>query len=211
MKNTLNKILISFICMFWVLWFVYSQNFDDSLSDMELFRYYWVTPLILGVHQEIWIWHTDDGVEYAYSSLAQNMKSYADIDVMSNLRKTIYPESSLDSFLDKSAMLLKTANSFLIYLDGLKKDLVQKKENCDKEKQSADKNFSLALKDFDSINMKRYLLISIEKEKCSVESRINYNVYSKMQSQIKYYYDILQKKHNYFYTYKYDIISSMVY
>ena len=67
----------------------------------------------------------------------------------------------------------------------------------------------MALKDFDSVNMEKYLLNSIESEKCSVDARINYNAYSKMQTQIKYYYDILQKKYNYFYTYKYDIINGM--
>lgn len=210
MKKSLSKILISIVFLFCVVWCVYSQDIGDSLSDMELFKYYWITPLILNIHKEIWIGRADDGISYSYSSLAQNMKNYADIDVVAYLKKTIYPESSLDSFLDKSEMLIRTSSSFLMYLDTLKKDLVKKKDDCDKVKQSADKNFSLALKDFDSVNMEKYLLISIENEKCSVDARINYNAYDKMQSQIKYYYDILQKKYNYFYTYKYDIINSMV-
>lgn len=208
MKKSFNKILISLFWMFCMFWSVLSQDIGDSLSEMELFRYYWVTPLILGVHKEIWIGHVDDGIIYSYSSLMQNLKNYADIDVLVNLKKTIYPESSLNSFLSKSEMLLHTANSFMIHLDNLKTDLVQKKSNCDSVKEISDKNFSLALKDFDSINMDKYLASSLENEQCSVEARITYNAYTKMQSQIKYYYNILQKKYDYFFTYKYDIIKS---
>lgn len=210
MRKNITRILISFICVFCLLWGASSQSLGDSLSEMELFKYYGITPLILGIHKEIWIWHTDDGIEYEYSSLVQSMKNYADIDVMLYLKKTIYPESSLDSFLSKCEMLLKTSNTFLIYLDDLKKNLVKEKEDCDKVKESSDKSFSLALKDFDSINIKKYLSISIENEKCSVDARITYNAYGKMQSQIKYYYNILQKKYDYFYTYKYDIVNSMM-
>ena len=209
MKKILNRVLISFLGAFCLFWFVSSQDIADSLSEMELFRYYWVAPLILGVHKEIWIWRVDDGIIYSYSSLVQNLKYYADIDVLANLKKTIYPESSLNSFLSKSEMLLHTASAFIIHIDNLKKDFVQKKNNCDSVKEVSDKNFSLALKDFDSVNMEKYLSTSLDNETCSVEARITYNAYDKMLTQIKYYYNILYKKYDYFFTYKYDIVNSI--
>ena len=168
MKKSFGKILISFIWMFSIFWFVSSQSTIDSLSEMELFKYYWVTPLILNIHKEIWMWRTDDGIIYSYSSLLQNIKNYVDIDVLLYLKKTIYPESSLNSFLSKSEMLLNTANAFMVHLDNLKTDLAQKKSNCDSVKEISDKNFALALKDFDSISMDKYLTSSLENEQCSV-------------------------------------------
>ena len=56
--------------------------------------------------------------------------------------------------------------------------------------------------------MEKYLLTSIDSENCSVEARIMYNAYDKMKSQVKYYYDILAKKYDYFYSNKYEIIQS---
>jgi hypothetical protein len=139
----------------------------------------------------------------------QNIKNYVDIDVLLYLKKTIYPESSLNSFLSKSEMLLNTANAFIIHIDNLKKDLAQRKNNCDSAKEISDKYFSLALKDLDSVNMEKYLSSSLDNEICSVEARITYNAYDKMLTQIKYYYNILYKKYDYFFTYKYDIVNSM--
>ena len=145
----------------------------------------------------------------SYSSLLQNIKYYADVDVIQYLKKSIKPESSLNNFLNKTQNVLNNANAFIIYIDGLKKDQVQNKSKCDNLKETMDKNFSLALKDFDAAKMESYLLTSIENEKCSVEARITYNAYDKMESQVKYYYNILQNKYDYFFGNKYDIIQLM--
>ena len=86
---------------------------------------------------------------------------------------------------------------------------MQNKSKCDSSKENMDKNFSLALKDFDAAKMEKYLWTSIENEKCSVEARILYNAYDKMGSQVKYYYNILQNKYDYFFGNKYDIVQLM--
>lgn len=190
-------------------WLVFSQGLNNAIADMELLKYYWVVPLLLNVHKEIWMWEAWDETIASYSSLVQNMKYYADVDVVSYLKQSINPESSMDNYLRKTWTLLNNANSFLVYLDNNKQNLVQDKENCDTSKAVSDKNFGLALKDFDSANMEKNLQISLEKEKCSVESRILYNAYDKMWSQIAYYYNILQNKYDYFYSNKYDIVQLM--
>ncbi|MBO4516128.1 hypothetical protein J5751_01510 [bacterium] len=138
--------------------------------------------------------------------MLQNMKYYADIDVIQYLKKSINPEASLNNFLSKTQNVLNNANSFIIYLENKKKDQVQSKTKCDDIKETVDKNFSLALKDFDAAKMEKYLFTSIENEKCSVEARITYNAYDKMESQVKYYYNILQNKYDYFFGNKYDIV-----
>ena len=136
-------------------------------------------------------------------------KYYADIDVLKYLSKTVYPEASMNNFLNKTQSILNTSNVFLLHLENKKNSLVQKKNNCDNAKDLSDKSFTLAVKDSDSAKIEKYLMSSIENEYCSVESRITYNAYDKMQAQIKYYFDILQKKYDYFYRNKYEIIDSL--
>ena len=145
----------------------------------------------------------------SYSSLLQNMKYYADVDVIQYLKKSINPELSLNNYLSKMRNTLSNANAFIAYLENIKKDQVQNKSKCDNLKETVDKNFSLALKDFDSARMEKYLLTSIENEKCSVEARITYNAYEKMETQVKYYYNILQNKYDYFFGNKYDLVKLM--
>lgn len=196
-------LVISVPCFFWV---TYSQSIDDSVTDMEFFKYYGIVPLLLWVHREIWMWNAEDQVMNSYSSLLQNMKYYADVDVMKYLKKSINPETSLNNFLTKTWNLLNNANAFILYIDNEKKEFVQDKSRCDNVKETVDKSFTLALKDFDASKMERYLLSSIENEQCAVESRIMYNAYDKMASQVKYYYNILQNKYDYFFGNKYDIV-----
>ena len=209
MKKIIYFILGVFVSISSFGWHIYSQNIDDSLTDMELLKYYGVVSLLLSVHREIWMGQSDDEIMNSYSTLLQNMKHYTDMDVLQYLKRTIYPQSALDSFLDKSETLLSAANVLVSHFDSNKNELVQQKNKCDDAKQTSDKWFSLALKDFDSINMEKYLKISLENEKCSVEARINYNAYDRMQSQIAYYFNILRNKYDYFYTYKYDILDSL--
>lgn len=209
MKKIIYYFITSIVFVPWFFWITYAQDIDSSVADMEFFNYYGVVPLLLGVHKEIWMWHAEDEVMNSYSSLLQNMKYYADADVIQYLKKAINPESSLNNFLIKTQNILNSANVFLIYVDNVKKDQVQNKSKCDANKETVDKNFSLALKDFDAVKMEKYLSTSIENEKCSVEARITYNAYDKMGSQVKYYYNVLQNKYDYFFSNKYDIVQLM--
>jgi hypothetical protein len=77
------------------------------------------------------------------------MKFYADIDILKYIKKSVYPQNSLDKILNKMANLLSTSNIFMAYIDSQKTSLVQRKDSCDNKKSVTDKNFSLALKDFD--------------------------------------------------------------
>jgi len=210
MKKIIYYLLVIFVVFISCFSCVtYSQNIDDSVTDMELLKYYGVTPLFLSVHIEIWMWNADDQIMNSYSSLLQNMKYYADVDVIQYLKKSINPELSLNNFLSKTQNVLNNANAFISYLATVKQNQVQNKTKCDDLKEAVDKNFSLALKDFDAAKMEKYLFSSIENEKCSVEARITYNAYDKMESQVKYYYNILQNKYDYFFGNKYDIIQLM--
>ena len=208
----MKRIVYFFVILASILsfsWFTYSQSIDDSVTDMELLKYYGIVPLLLNVHSEIWTWNADNQIMNSYSSLSKSMKYYADVDVIQYLKKSINPESSLNSFLSKTQNVLNNANSFIVYIDSIKNDQVQNKSKCDDLKETFDKNFSLALKDFDSAKMEKYLLASIENEQCSVENRIAYNAYDKMETQVKYYYNILQNKYDYFFSNKYDIVQLM--
>ena len=207
MKKFLYLIIIMIVVVFCSQSFAVSES-NDSLENIELSKYYWVVPLHLNVHMEIWMWETDDEVISSYTVLLKDMKFYADIDVLKYLNKSIYPQTSLEKILNKMANLLNTAGTFITYIDNQKTFLVQRKDSCDNKKSITDKNFFLALKDLDWVNMERNLISSIESENCSVEARITYNAYDKMRSQVKYYYDILAKKYDYFYSNKYEILQS---
>lgn len=207
MKKFLYLIIVMIVVVFCSQSFAVSET-NDSLENIELSKYYWVVPLHLNVHMEIWMWETDDEVISSYTVLLKDMKFYADIDVLKYLNKSIYPQTSLEKILNKMANLLNTAGTFITYIDNQKTFLVQRKDSCDNKKSITDKNFSLALKDLDWVNMERNLISSIDSENCSVEARITYNAYDKMRSQVKYYYDILAKKYDYFYSNKYEILQS---
>lgn len=209
MKKVIYFILGVFVSISSFGWHIYSQNIDDSLTDMELLKYYGVVSLLLSVHREIWMWSAEDQIMNSYSSLVQNIKYYADVDVIQYLKKSINVEASLNSFLSKTQNVLRNANAFIAYVDGVKSEQAQNKSKCDDMKESMDKNFSLALKDFDAAKMEKYLVMSIEDWKCSVDARIMYNAYDKMESQVKYYYNILQNKYEYFFSNKYEIIQLM--
>ena len=207
MKRIFYFIIVMFVTILYSCCFA-SDNIDDSLENMELAKYYWILPLHLSIHTEIWMWESNDEVISSFVVLLKDMKFYADIDILNYLKKSVYPQNSLDKILNKIANLLNTSNVFMSYIDNQKTLFVQRKDSCDNKKSITDKNFSLALKDFDWVNMEKYLLSSIDSETCSVEARIKYNAYDKMKSQVKYYYDILAKKYDYFYSNKYDIIQS---
>lgn len=209
MKKKLYYFMILLFGLFVFLGHVYSQNVNDSLSDLELNRFYGVTPSLLSIHLEIGAWYAEDQIIISSVSLLQNMKYYADIDILAYLKTVVYPQTSLENFLNRMDNMMKLAVSFSSYLDDQKQKFVQDKSKCDDAKLTSDKNFSLAMKDMNSASIEKYLNLSISNEKCSVEDRIMYNAYEKIQTQIKYYYDILKKKYNYFYGYKYDVLNSL--
>ena len=204
-RNIITVLLVIISCF---QWYLFSSNIDDSLEDIELSTYYWVLSLHLNVHMELWMWVSNDEIISSYATLLQNMKFYADMDILKYLKWSINPQKSLDRILNKMYNLLNTSNNFMVYLDSKKLSFVQAKDSCDATKSLVDKNFALALKDADWLNMEKYLSVSIDSEKCSVESRINYNAYDKINSQVRYYYNILAKKYDYFFSNKYDIIQS---
>ena len=207
MKKIFHLIIAIFIAVFCSQCFALSES-DDSLENMELSKYYGTLPLHLSIHMEIWMWESNDEVISSFTVLLKDMKFYADIDILKYLNKSITPQTSLEKILSKIANLLNTSSTFMSYVDNQKTLFVQRKDGCDNKKSITDKNFSLALKDFDWVNMEKYLLSSIDSENCAVEARIMYNAYDKMKSQVKYYYDILAKKYDYFYSNKYEIIQS---
>jgi len=209
MKKKLYYFMILLFGLFVFFGHVYSQNVNDSLSDLELNRFYGVTPSLLSIHLEIGAWYAEDQIIISSVSLLQNMKYYADIDILAYLKTVVYPQTSLENFLNRMDNMMKLAVSFSSYLDDQKQKFVQDKSKCDDAKLTSDKNFSLAMKDMNSASIEKYLNLSISNEKCSVEDRIMYNAYEKIQTQIKYYYDILKKKYNYFYGYKYDVLNSL--
>ena len=96
MKKFLYLIIVMIVVVFCSQSFAVSES-NDSLENIELSKYYWVVPLHLNVHMEIWMWETDDEVISSYTVLLKDMKFYADIDVLKYLNKSIYPQTSLEN------------------------------------------------------------------------------------------------------------------
>jgi hypothetical protein len=82
-------------------------------------------------------------------TLLKDMKFYADVDILKYLKRTVYPQNSLDKILNNITNLLSTSNVLMSYIDNQKTIFVQHKDSCDNKKSITDKNFSLALRDFD--------------------------------------------------------------
>lgn len=208
MKKNMKKVLFIFVSLFWFLSCLFAQNLTSQNLDMEVQKYYWIVPLILNVHMEIGKWQSDDETLASYMVLLQDMKYYADLDIIDLLNNSVYPFQSLESLLLKMENTINNAMIVRSQLNGKLPIFIQTKSECDESKKISDKNFSYALKDFDSANMEKYINESIKYESCSSESRIYYNVYSKIISQLDLYYDVLKNKHDYFYDYKYELIEN---
>jgi hypothetical protein len=143
-------------------------------------------------------------------NLLREISQYAEFDVVSYIRSSIDIEQSLQYVLDHLFQLISRSNTALTNIDRNMFMLNQKKTECDSAKTLSDKNYVLALKDFNANDMEKYLSASIEAEHCSSDARINYNAYKKISEQISYYRDILKMKYDYFLEHKYDIVQNMV-
>ena len=202
------KKLLSIIV--WVILFCPFVWWDFlDLSEIEMIKYYGPMNLIIDMHIEIWQWEkTNDNFSY-YVNLLREISQYADFDVLSYIKSSIDIEHSLQYVLDRLFQLISTTDSATTNLDRNMAVLSQQKKDCDDSKSSSDKNYVLALKDFNSSNMEKYLSMSIEYENCSSDARIHYNAYDKLKEQLLYYRDILKMKYDYFLEHKYDIVQNM--
>lgn len=196
--------LISFLPISRVVWA------NISFSEIELWKYYWPITLLINTHLEIWNGIDDNAnltFEY-YTTLLSAMKQMTDFDVVAYLWKSIDIESSLMYVLDNYSKLLSKSQAVQNTLALQLERLVQTKEECNSSKDLSDKSFSLALKDYNPKEMERYLNLSLNYDRCSSESRIYYNVYKKILSQIEYFHGILEVRNTYFNENKYEILEN---
>jgi len=204
MKKLLS-IIASFILLCPFVWWDFL-----GLSEIELVKYYGPINLIIDMHFEIWQWEkTDDNFSY-YVNLLREISQYADFDVVSYIRSSINIEQSLQYVLDHLFQLISSTDVALTNIDRNMFIFNQQKTECDSAKVLSDKNYVLALKDFNANDMEKYLSASIESEHCSSDARIHYNAYKKIAEQLSYYRDILKMKYDYFLEHKYDIVQNMV-
>lgn len=180
-----------------------------DLSEIEMIKYYGPMNLIIDMHIEIWQWEkTNDNFLY-YVNLLREISQYSDFDILSYIKSSIDTEHSLQYVLDHLFQLIGTTDMAITNLDRNMSILSQQKKDCDSSKALSDKDYVLALKDFNSSNMEKYLSMSIEYEHCSSDARINYNAYNKLKQQLAYYCDILKMKYDYFLEHKYDIVQNI--
>lgn len=203
------KKLLSIIASFILLCPLVSWDFLE-LSEIELVKYYWPINLIIDMHFEIGQWEkSNDNFSY-YVNLLREISQYAEFDVVSYIKSSIDIEQSLQYVLDHLFQLIGRSDIALTNIDRNMFMLNQQKNECDSAKTLSDKNYVLALKDFNANDMEKYLSASIESEHCSSDARIHYNAYKKISEQISYYRDILKMKYDYFLEHKYDIVQNMV-
>ena len=185
--------------------FSQTKNDVDIVKKIEISSYYGVSSLLINLHLEIGKMSDDEQVFYGVE-LLNELKYYADLDVITSLAYTFDLQYSLDKILlDLSNMLDDTVLAKRELENNMLK-LKQDKFMCDENKEISDKNFTLALKDFDSKNMKIYLDESLDYDSCAGESRIYYNVQNKILQQVDFYYEILKTKYSYFSSNRDDII-----
>lgn len=180
-----------------------------NLSEIELVKYYGPINLIIDMHFEIWQGKKNDDQFSYYINLLRDVSQYSDFDIVSYLKTSIDIDSSLQYVLDHLFQLITKSNTAINALADNMSVFEQTKSECDEQKISSDKNYTLALKDLDAYDMEKYLSESIENDRCASEARINYNAYKKLQSQLVYYRDVLKMKYDYFLEHKYDIIQNM--
>lgn len=210
----MKKIIISTLLVIFsaVMIFVVAEDTDsvisnkDVVKEIELSDYYGMTSLIVNLHLELGRGSSDEEWIFYVMDLLDQMKYYADLDVIDYLWYTLDIGQALDSMIFDMSKLLDRSMSAKVNLKNNLAILEQKKEDCDVSKGLSDKNFALALKDFDSKSMEFNLDKSLEYEKCAWDARIYYNVQDKMLDKLNFYYEILENKYTYYTRNKAEII-----
>lgn len=200
-----------FICIFTFVTVIFISSFvfaeQNIVSDQQIdpvqqivvTEYYGYLSLIIDAHLEIGRWEIDDKSMFFAVWVLNEIKHYADLDIIEYLWYSFDMTKTFDSLLYDIKNVLDRTD---ISIDYIKKSLLSfkdKKSSCDSLKEITDKNFSLALSDLDTINMQVNLRKSLENDKCASDSRIYYNAQSKILEELKFYYKILDHKYNYFY------------
>ena len=205
-----KKIIVSVILFIFSasMLFAFADEYDnvDVIKKIEVSDYYGVSFLLLNLHLEIWRGVSDEKWIFFVVDLLNQMKYYADFDVITYLGYTFDVKYSLDSVIFDLSEVLDRWLSVKTELEKNMVWLMQEKLDCDAAKEISDKSFALALKDFDSKNMELYLQQSLDHENCAWEARIYYNVQDKMLSKIDFYYEVLKNKYTYFRSNRDDII-----
>lgn len=176
-----------------------------KLPEIELSKYYWSITLLINMHMELGDGDQNNNSFQYYTTLLSVMDQYAELDVIWYLKQSINADDTLSYTLDVLSQLLSKASLAMSTLERSMEILNQTKLDCDTSKELSDKNFSMALNDYNYVNMQKYLDLSSSYDRCSSDARINYNVYKKIRSRISYYNDILKRKYEYFQKNRYDI------
>jgi len=205
MKKLLVLIITILLSMFGLFTFAEETNITE---EIEVTEYYGYLSLIVNVHTEIGRGEPDDKSIFFVIWLLNEMKTYADLDIIEYLWYTFDIWKSLDSLLFNIDDILNQTSIAIAGIENMLFSLEQRKIECDWLKEITDKNFSLALKDFDSKSMEINLNKSIEHQKCASDSRIYYNVNMKILEDLDFYFEILKNKYNYFYSNKFNIIEN---
>lgn len=216
-KNIVIYTFVSIFLMSAIFLFVSADQYDvvgsdfqentnvDIIKKIEISNYYGVSSLLIDLHLEVGKMSSDEQIFYGMD-LLNDMKYYADLDIISSLAYSFDLQYSLDQLLLSMSDLLNNAGFAKTELENNMIKLKQDKLDCDERKEISDKNFTLALRDFDSQNMKKYLDDSLEYDLCAGESRIYYNVENKIYQQVDFYYEILKNKYTYYSSNRDDII-----
>ncbi len=201
-------IIITIVLYLVSSFFVFAQENIQETKKVEATEYYGYLSLIVDVHLEIGRWEADDKSIFFVVWLLNDMKHYADMDIIEYLWYSFDIRKTLDSLLNDINDILNQSNASITYLKNNLLSLKTKKTECDSLKDVSDKNFYLALKDLDSKSMELNLIKSLDYDKCSSDSRIYYNVQDKMLEELNFYYKILDHKYNYFYWNRFSIIEN---
>lgn len=221
MVNIKNIIIYTFVFIFFIstiFLFVNADQYNvvdsdfqkediniDIVKKIELSNYYGISSLLINLHLELGNVSGDEQIFYGIN-LLNDMKYYVDLDIIPSLEYSFDLQYSLDQLLLNMSNLINHVNFAKTDLENNMVKLKQDKLDCDEKKEISDKNFTLALRDFDSQNMKKYLDDSLEYDWCAGESRIYYNVENKIYQQINFYYEILKNKYTYYSRNRDDII-----
>lgn len=186
----------------------FAQEEEFSISKSESREYYWYLSLVIDMHLEIGRWEVDKDSVFFAIGLLNDMKHYADMNIIEYLWYSFDIKKTFDNLLYDISDLLNQATASMDYIKKTLLSLQIKKTECDSFKDISDKNFYLAFKDFDTKNMQVNLDESLNHDRCSSESRIYYNIQDKILKELDFYYEILNQKYTYFYSNRFSIIEN---